>query len=117
MLVLTRPDVVRKVHEAYLEAGADIVETNTFSSTVIAQADYGLSHLAYQLNFAAAGVARAAVDAWSTTDRPRFVAGALGPTNRTLSLSPYVNDPGFRSVSFDEVRRAYAEQAFQTTTV
>jgi 5-methyltetrahydrofolate--homocysteine methyltransferase len=111
ILVLTRPDVVRKIHEAYLEAGADIVETNTFSATAIAQADYGLSDLAYELNFAAASVARQATDAFSTAERPRFVAGAIGPTNRTLSLSPDVNDPGFRSVSFEQVRRAYADQA------
>ncbi len=110
ILSLTRPDVVRKVHEAYLEAGADIVETNTFSATAIAQADYGLSDLAYELNFAAATVARQATDALSTAERPRFVAGAVGPTNRTLSLSPDVNDPGFRSVSFEQVRRAYADQ-------
>ncbi|HET6585147.1 MAG TPA: methionine synthase [Nannocystaceae bacterium] len=110
VLALSRPDVVRRVHEAYLEAGADIIETNTFSATAIAQADYGLSELAYDLNFAAATVARQAADAWSTPERPRFVAGALGPTNRTLSLSPDVNDPGFRSVTFAEVRHAYADQ-------
>jgi len=113
LLVLTRPDVVREVHDAYLAAGADLIETNTFSSTVIAQADYGLSHLAYELNVAAARVAREAAESFTARDpsRPRFVLGAMGPLNRTLSLSPDVNDPGFRAVTFDECVAAYAEQA------
>ncbi len=112
VLVLTRPHVVREVHEAYLAAGADLIETNTFSSTRIAQADYGLQEHVHALNVAAATVAREAADAWTarTPDRPRFVAGAVGPTNRTLSISPDVNDPGFRAASFDEMREAFAEQ-------
>jgi 5-methyltetrahydrofolate--homocysteine methyltransferase len=112
VLALTRPEVVAEIHEQYLEAGADIIETNTFSSTAIAQADYRLEPAVYELNVAAAQLARAAADAWTarTPDRPRFVAGALGPTNRTLSISPDVNDPTFRAVTFDQVRTAYAEQ-------
>ena len=111
ILVLTRPDVVRACHEAYLEAGSDIIETNTFGATAIAQSDYGLEAHAYEMNVAAARIAREAADAWSTPERPRYVAGAIGPTNRTLSLSPKVEDPAYRAVSFEEVRRAYAEQA------
>ncbi|MDB4965915.1 MAG: 5-methyltetrahydrofolate--homocysteine methyltransferase [Myxococcales bacterium] len=111
LLSLTRPDVVREVHAAYLDAGADIVETNTFTSTSIAQADYGLEALAYELNVASARIAREAVDAATRkTGRRRFVAGAVGPTNRTLSISPRVNEPAFRAVSFDEMRVSYAEQ-------
>ncbi len=113
LLILTRPDVIRDIHEAYFAAGADLVETGTFSATRIAQDDYGLGELAYELNLEGARLARAAADAWSarTPDRPRFVAGALGPTNRTLSLSPDVADPAFRAVTFDPMRAAYAEQA------
>ncbi len=111
ILCLTRPDVIRSAHEAYLEAGADIIETNTFGSTSIAQSDYQLEAFAYELNVEAARIARAAADAYSTPERPRFVAGAIGPTNRTLSLSPKVDDPAYRAVSFDEVRAAYTEQA------
>ncbi len=112
LLVLTRPDVIGGIHRAYLEAGADIVETNTFSSTAIAQADYGLESLAYEMNVAAARLARAAADEWTarTPERPRFVAGALGPTNRTLSISPDVNDPALRTVTFDALRDAYRDQ-------
>jgi len=112
LLVLTRPDVIVQIHEQFLEAGSDIIETNTFSSTAIAQADYGLEAVVVELNQAAAELARAAADAWTarTPERPRFVAGAIGPTNRTLSMSPDVNDPGFRAVSFDRVRDAYVEQ-------
>jgi 5-methyltetrahydrofolate--homocysteine methyltransferase len=112
LLVLTRPDIISGIHGEYLEAGADIIETNTFSSTAIAQADYGLEAIAYELNLEAARLARAAADAWSarTPERPRFVAGALGPTNRTLSISPDVNDPALRSVTFDAVRDAYRDQ-------
>ena len=113
LLALTRPDVIGGIHHAYLEAGSDIVETNTFSSTAIAQSDYGLEGLAYELNLEAARLAKAAADDWTrrTPDRPRFVAGAIGPTNRTLSISPDVNDPGLRASTFDAMRDAYAEQA------
>ncbi|MBX3634520.1 MAG: homocysteine S-methyltransferase family protein [Rubrivivax sp.] len=111
LLVLTRPELVRAIHERYLAAGADIVETNTFGATSIAQEDYGLAHLAREMNEAAARLARAACDAVSTPERPRFVAGALGPTPKTASISPDVNDPGARNVSFDELRDAYREQA------
>jgi 5-methyltetrahydrofolate--homocysteine methyltransferase len=110
ILVLTRPDVVRDVHLAYLDAGSDILETNTFNATRIAQADYGLENIVYELNVAAARLAKDAALAFSTPEKPRFVAGALGPTNRTLSISPEVNDPSARAVTFDEVRFAYAEQ-------
>jgi len=110
LLVLTRPDVIRGVHEQYLAAGADILETNSFNANRISQADYAMEHLVYELNVASAKLAREAADKYSTKDKPRFVAGTLGPTNRTLSLSPDVNDPGFRAVTFDEMRAAYAEQ-------
>jgi 5-methyltetrahydrofolate--homocysteine methyltransferase len=111
LLVLTRPDVVRDIHNAYLEAGVDIVETNTFSATAIAQADYGLEGHVKEINLAAARIARACCDEWTarTPDKPRFVAGALGPTNRTASISPDVNDPGARNVTFDELVAAYAQ--------
>ena len=111
LLSLTRPDVIRAIHAEYLAAGADIVETNTFGATSIAQADYGLAHLAREMNVASARLARLAVGAASTPERPRFVAGALGPTPRTASISPDVADPGARNVGFDELREAYAEQA------
>ncbi|MGL4323578.1 MAG: methionine synthase [Beijerinckiaceae bacterium] len=111
LLVLTQADAVRDIHLAYFMAGADIVETNTFSSTSIAQADYGMQSLAYELNLEAGKIARAAaVLAQKADGRTRFVAGALGPTNRTASISPDVNNPGFRAVSFDDLRTAYAEQ-------
>jgi 5-methyltetrahydrofolate--homocysteine methyltransferase len=112
LLVLTRPDVIAAVHRQYLEAGADIIETNTFTSTSIAQADYGLESLAYELNLAGARLARAAVDEWKarTPDRPRFVAGSLGPTNRTLSISPDVNNPALRATTWDELVAAYEDQ-------
>jgi len=112
LLSLTRPDVIAAIHEQFLDAGADIIETNTFSSTAVAQADYGMESVVGELNRAAAAQARAAADAWTarTPERPRFVAGAIGPTNRTLSMSPDVNDPGFRAVNFDRVRDAYVEQ-------
>ena len=112
VLVLTRPDVVADVHAQYLDAGADIIETNTFNSTRIAQADYQLESAVYDLNLAGARLARAVADRYSakTPGQPRLVAGALGPTNKTLSLSPRVNEPGFRAVTFDEMRDAYAEQ-------
>ena len=111
LLNLTRPDVIRAIHAEYLEAGADILETNTFNSTAISQADYGLEGVVRELNFAGARLAREAADAATarTPARPRFVAGVLGPMNRTLSLSPDVNDPGFRAVTFEQVRDAYRE--------
>jgi 5-methyltetrahydrofolate--homocysteine methyltransferase len=112
LVVLTRPDVATAIHEAYLDAGADIIETNTFSAQAISQADYGLEHIVYELNLEAARVARTAADRFSelTPDKPRFVAGAIGPTTRSLSLSPRVSDPGYRAVSFDQVHDAYADQ-------
>ncbi len=112
LLVLTRPDVIRDIHRGYLAAGADIIETCTFNGTAIAQADYGLEAVVREMNTAAARLAREEADAWTarTPERPRFVAGSIGPTNKTLSISPDVNDPAFRSVSFDQVREAYAEQ-------
>ena len=111
LLVLTRPDVVRDIHDAYFAAGADITETNTFSATRIAQSDYGLAERAREINRAAATIARASADHWTalTPDKPRFVAGSLGPTNRTASISPDVNDPGARNVTFDELAQAYGE--------
>ena len=113
LLVFTRPDVIEGIHDAYLAAGADLIETSTFSAQRISQADYGLEPICYELNVEAARIARRAADAWTKRDpsKPRFVLGALGPTTRTLSLSPDVNDPSFRAVSFEAVRDAYAEQA------
>ena len=111
VLVLTRPDVIREIHDGYLAAGADLIETNTFNAQRISLSDYGLADLAYELNVAAAGLARAECDALATPDRPRFVAGAIGPTTRTASISPDVNDPGMRNVEFDELVAAYLEQA------
>ena len=111
LLVLTRPDVIKEIHGQYLAAGADLIETNTFGATSVAQDDYGLGHIAREMNFAAARIARDAADQYSTPDKPRFVAGALGPTPRTASISPDVNDPGARNTSFDELRAAYREQA------
>ncbi len=111
LLVVTRPDVVRAIHDEYLAAGADIVETNTFSATAIAQADYGMQRHVYEINRAAARIARECCDAWTarTPDKPRFVAGAMGPTNRTASISPDVNDPGARNVTYDELVATYGE--------
>src|SRR5690348_5558666 len=113
VLTLTRPEVVRGIHRAYLQAGADVVETNTFSAQAISQADYGLEALAYEMNVEAARLARAECDAMTalTPDRPRYVAGAMGPTNTTASISPDVNDPGARNIDFDALVAAYAEQA------
>jgi len=111
LLVLTRPDVIRDIHAQYLAAGADIIETNTFGATGIAQEDYGLAAIAREMNVAAARLAREAADAAATPAQPRFVAGALGPTPKTASISPDVNDPGARNVSFDELRASYREQA------
>jgi 5-methyltetrahydrofolate--homocysteine methyltransferase len=111
LLSLTQPRLVRDIHLAYLDAGADIVTTNTFTASVISQRDYGLERLCYEMNCAAAALAREAADARTTTDRPRYVAGALGPTNRTASISPDVNDPGARNVGFDDLVASYLEQA------
>lgn len=111
LLQFTRPDVIAEIHEKYLAAGADIIETNTFGATSVAQEDYGLAPLAREMNVAAATLARAACDKFSTPDKPRFVAGALGPTPRTASISPDVNDPAARNITFDELRAAYREQA------
>ena len=111
LLVLTRPDVIGAIHDSYLAAGADIIETNTFGATSIAQEDYGLADIAREMNREAARVARESADRFSTPDKPRFVAGALGPTPRTASISPDVNDPGARNTSFDQLRDAYREQA------
>ena len=112
LLSLTRPDIIAGIHRDYLDAGADLVETNTFNSTSISLADYGLSHLARELNEAGARLARAACDdAEHATGRPRFVIGVLGPTNRTASLSPDVNRPGYRAVTFDDLRVAYRDAA------
>jgi 5-methyltetrahydrofolate--homocysteine methyltransferase len=110
LLSLTRPDVIADIHEGYLAAGADIIETNTFGATTIAQADYGMEHLAREMNLESAKIARAACDKFSTPDKPRFVAGALGPTPKTASISPDVNDPGARNVDFETLRAAYYEQ-------
>jgi 5-methyltetrahydrofolate--homocysteine methyltransferase len=110
ILVFSRPDVIAEIHDAYLEAGADIIETNTFTATSIAQADYHLEAHVFDMNVAAARLARERADRFSTPDRPRFVAGSIGPTNRMLSMSPRVNEPAFRSVSFAEVQASYAEQ-------
>ncbi|MBK7124241.1 MAG: homocysteine S-methyltransferase family protein [Chitinophagaceae bacterium] len=112
LLSITQPQIIEEIHKQYLEAGADIIETNTFSSTSIAQADYDMQSLAYELNVASATCARNAADEYTKKNpaKPRFVAGAIGPLNKTLSLSPDVNNPGYRAVSFDEVAASYTEQ-------
>ncbi len=112
LLSITRPEIVEEIHKQYLDAGADIIETNTFNSTSISQADYQMQELAYELNLAAARCARRAADEYTAKDpsKPRFVAGAIGPLNKTLSLSPNVNDPGYRALTFDETVKAYYEQ-------
>jgi 5-methyltetrahydrofolate--homocysteine methyltransferase len=110
LLSLTQPDVIRDIHEAYLAAGADLIETNTFGATTIAQADYDMAHLAREMNLASARLAREACDKFSTPGHPRFVAGALGPTPKTASISPDVHDPAARNVTFEELRAAYYEQ-------
>lgn len=112
LLSLTQPNIISEIHEAYLEAGADIIETNTFNAQRISLADYGMESLAYELNVASAKIAKAAAQKFNalTPKKPRFVAGAIGPTNRTASLSPDVNDPGYRSVTFDQLTEAYTEQ-------
>ncbi len=113
LLSITRPDVIKAIHKEYLNAGADIIETNTFSAQRVSMADYHMEDLAYEMNVASAKVARAAIEEYrreSGNDQPKFVAGAIGPMNKTLSLSPDVNNPGFRAVYFDEVASAYYEQ-------
>lgn len=112
LLSLTRPEIIKEIHRKYFEAGADIAETNTFSGTWIAQADYGLEKYVYDINYQSAKIAREVADEFTTKnpDKPRFVAGSLGPTNRTASISPDVNDPGFRGISFDELVGAYKDQ-------
>lgn len=112
LLSLTRPEIIKEIHAEYLEAGADIVETNTFSGTWIAQADYGLEKFAYDINFHGAKLAKEVCKKFTleNPDKPRFVAGSIGPTNRTASISPDVNDPGFRNITFDELVDAYTEQ-------
>ncbi len=110
LLSLVRPDVISEIHEQYLAAGADLIETNTFGATSVAQEDYHMAHLAYEMNLASARIARAACDKYSTPDKPRFVAGALGPTPKTASISPDVNDPGARNVTFDQLVAGYHEQ-------
>ena len=113
ILSLTKPEVIREIHLAYFAAGADIAETNTFNGNAISQADYDTQHLTYDMNVASASLAREAADIYTAKDpqKPRFVAGSMGPTNRTASLSPDVNNPGYRAVSFDELKEAYKEQA------
>ncbi len=112
LLSLTQPEMIQEIHEEYLEAGADLIETNTFNSQFISMADYNMEELSYEINVESAKLARAAADKYTakTPDKPRFVCGAVGPTNRTASLSPDVNNPGFRNTSFDELRKAYGEQ-------
>ena len=110
LLLLTRPDVIREIHEQYLAAGADLIETNTFGATSVAQEDYDMAELAYEMNVVAAKIAREACDQYSTADKPRFVAGAFGPTPRTASISPDVNDPGARNIDYEQLRAAYYEQ-------
>ena len=111
LLVLTQPKLIKDIHAEYLEAGADILETNTFNATTIAMADYDMESLSEEINFEAARLAREVADEWTakTPDRPRYVAGVLGPTNRTCSISPDVNDPGYRNITFDELVAAYSE--------
>jgi len=113
LLSITRPDIIKDIHRQYFEAGADIVETNTFSGTSIAQADYHLEHIVYELNFQSAKIARAVADEFTEKEpsKPRFVAGSMGPTNKTASLSPDVNNPGYRAITFDELVKAFKEQA------
>ena len=110
LLSLTRPDVIRDIHEGYLAAGADLIETNTFGATTVAQEDYGMADLAREMNLASARLAKAACEKFSTPDKPRYAAGALGPTPKTASISPDVNDPGARNITFEELRKAYYEQ-------
>jgi 5-methyltetrahydrofolate--homocysteine methyltransferase len=110
LLVLTQPHIISKIHEQYLDAGADIIETNTFGATSVAQEDYKMANLAYEMNEVSAKLARAACEKYSTPDKPRFAAGAIGPTPKTASISPDVNDPGARNITFDALRASYREQ-------
>ena len=110
LLSLTRPQVIQAIHEGYLAAGADLIETNTFGATTVAQEDYGMADLAREMNLASARLAKAACEKFSTPDKPRYAAGALGPTPKTASISPDVNDPGARNITFEELRKAYHEQ-------
>lgn len=112
LLSLTRPDIIKEIHREYFEAGADIAETNTFSGTTIAQADYGLEHTVYDINYHSAKIAKEVADEFTEKEpnKPRYVAGSIGPTNRTASISPDVNDPGYRAITFDELVEAYAQQ-------
>ncbi|MCC5923594.1 MAG: homocysteine S-methyltransferase family protein [Crocinitomicaceae bacterium] len=112
LLSLTRPDIIKEIHRAYFEAGADIAETNTFSGTTIAQADYALEHAVYDINYHSAKIAKEVADEFTAKEpnKPRYVAGSIGPTNRTASISPDVNDPGFRAITFDELVEAYSHQ-------
>ncbi|MFN3868083.1 MAG: homocysteine S-methyltransferase family protein [Hyphomicrobiaceae bacterium] len=110
LLVLTQPDIIEEIHGKYLRAGADIIETNTFNAQRVSMADYHMEELSYEINFEAARIARRACDMYSTADKPRFVAGAVGPTNMTASISPKVEDPGYRRITFDQLRVAYKEQ-------
>jgi 5-methyltetrahydrofolate--homocysteine methyltransferase len=110
LLLLTKPEIIREIHEQYLEAGADIIETNTFGATTVAQDDYAMPELAYEMNVVAAQLAKKACERFSTPDKPRFAAGAIGPTPKTASISPDVNDPGARNVTFEQLRAAYYEQ-------
>lgn len=113
LLVLTRPDVIKDIHAQYLDAGADIIETNTFGATTVAQADYHLEHVVYDINYHGAKIAREVCDEFTAKnpDKPRFVAGSMGPTTKLASMSPDVNDPGFRAINFDELKIAFKEQA------
>ena len=113
LLSLTRPDIIKEIHRQYFDAGADIVETNTFSATTIAQADYHLEDAVYDINYESARIAREVADEFTSEqpEKPRFVAGSMGPTNRLASMSPDVNDPGFRNIDFDQLRIAFKEQA------
>jgi len=113
LLSLTRPDIIEAIHREYLDSGADIIETNTFSGTTIAMADYGMEDFVTEINYESAKIARRVCDAYTAANpgKPRFVAGAIGPTNKTASLSPDVNDPGFRAVTFEDLRIAYRQQA------
>jgi 5-methyltetrahydrofolate--homocysteine methyltransferase len=112
LLSLTQPDAIKTIHSKYFDAGADIVETNTFSGTSIAMEDYNMANLVYELNFESAKIAREVADRFTQNepDKPRFVAGSIGPTNKTASMSPKVNDPGYRAITFNELRKAYKEQ-------
>jgi len=110
LLSITRPDIIKVIHKEYLDAGADIIETNTFSGTSIAQADYSLESAVYELNFQSAKIAKEVATTCSTSEKPRFVAGSIGPTNRTASISPDVENPAFRHITFDQLKDAYIEQ-------